>query len=579
MEQQMDRKRRAVVKGLAAVSLTPLTGCGGTGDSSSSLANDDPNFASAGSSSAHDPIPRVAFRHGVASGDPLGDRVVLWTRVSPQDVLERDVGSIPVSVVIATDPGLSQVVGRQLVQASLESDFCVKVDAQGLPANRWFYYRFSVGGQHSPIGRTRTFPTSDQVTERARFAVVSCSNFAFGLFSVYKAISEHSDLDFVLHLGDYIYEYGPGEYGDFPGREPVPAFEITELDHYRQRHAQYKTDAHLQAVHQQFPMICVWDDHESANDSYVSGAENHDEATEGAWRDRKSEAIRAYFEWLPIRQVDEAPGRIWRDFRFGRLIDFFMLDTRLEGRDKQVGDMTDPARFDEERRLISEEQMQWLQSSLQESQADWRFIGQQVMFAELNVARTLDLAETAGVSDLNGFNGQLLSLNMDQWDGYVRDRERILTTLRDQGIDNTVIFTGDIHTSWANEIKFDSGNLLEMPLAAEFVTPSVTSPGFPEDLAEPAAVAVRLANPHMKYVELESPGFILVDVTRERTQSEFYYVRSIASEDSAGQLDETKTKVVGVKSGNARIVEDEPVSQPRSLRTALLHPPVRKNVG
>lgn len=568
----MNKQRRAVVKGLAAVSLTTLSGCGGGGSKSQEAGL--PDTDSPGQDS-----PAVAFRHGVASGDPLADRVVLWTRVSPLDVLERDAGAIPVSVVVATDPELSQVVGRHTVIASLDSDYCVKVDAGGLQPNRWYYYQFSAGGESSPVGRTRTFPTSSQSVERARFAVVSCSNFAYGLFSVYRAVSAQSDLDFVLHLGDYIYEYGPGEYGDFPGREPLPAHEIIELSHYRQRHAQYKTDPHLQAVHQQFPMICVWDDHESANDSYISGAENHDEATEGAWSSRKSAAIQAYFEWLPIRPFTSEPGRIWRDFSFGGLIDLFMLDTRLEGRDEAVSSATDPARFDSDRHLVSDAQMQWLQNGLETSTATWRFIGQQVMFAELNVARTLDVAETAGVTDLNGFNGQLLSLNMDQWDGYVSDREKILGTLRDKGIDNTVIFTGDIHTSWASEIQFDPGNPAEAPLATEFVTPSVTSPGFPENLADLAAVAVQAANPHMKYVELKSPGFMLVDVTPARTQSEFYYVRNITSEDEVGQLDHARTKVVGVRAGDPRIVEDEPVSSPRTMRTALFHPPVKERIG
>lgn len=568
----MNRQRRAVVKGLAAVSLTTLSGCGGSrGDSTGD------EQAATGSASAN--LPVIDFRHGVASGDPLGDRVILWTRVSPVDVLERAAGEIPVSLVVATDPELTQVVGRQVVTAGLASDFCVKVDAQGLQPNRWYYYQFSVGDKASPVGRTRTFPTNKQDVERARFAVVSCSNYAYGLFSVYRAVSAQTDLDFVLHLGDYIYEYGPGEYGSYPGHEPNPPHEITELAHYRLRHAQYKADPHLQATHQQFPMICIWDDHESANDSHITGAENHDEATEGAWSQRKSDAIQAYFEWLPIRTVESEPGRIWREFSFGGLIDLFMLDTRLEGRDQPVGSMTDPARFDSERRLVSEAQMQWLQSGLENSSASWRFVGQQVMFAELNVARTLDVAETAGVADLNGFNGQLLSLNMDQWDGYVNDREKILTTLRDKKIDNTVIFTGDIHTSWANEIQYDPGNLAETPLAVEFVTPSVTSPGFPEGLADLAAVAVRAANPHMKYVELKSPGFMLVDVTPERTQSEFYYVRNIIGEDEVGQIDSSKTKVVGVRSGSARIVGDEPVSRPRTMRTALFYPPVREHVA
>ncbi len=563
----MNRQRRAVVKGLAAVSLTALSGCGGSGGDSAGDEQTVPDSTSTN-------LPETEFRHGVASGDPLGDRVILWTRVSPVDVLEQDAGEIPVSLVIAGDPGLTQVVGRQVVTASLDSDFCVKVDAQGLQPNQWYYYQFSVGDRVSPVGRTRTFPTDEQSVERARFAVVSCANYAYGLFSVYRAVSAQTDLDFVLHLGDYIYEYGPGEYGSFPGHEPSPPHEITELAHYRLRHAQYKADPHLQATHQQFPMICIWDDHEFANDAFITGAENHDEATEGAWSQRKADAIQAYFEWLPIRAVESEPGRIWREFSFGGLIDLFMLDTRVEGRDQPVGSVTDPARFDSERTLVSEAQMQWLLSGLESSSANWRFIGQQVMFAELNVARTLDIAEIAGVVDLGGFNGQLLSLNMDQWDGYVSDREKILATLRDSSIDNTVIFTGDIHTSWANEIQYDPGNLLETPLAVEFVTPSVTSPGFPEYLAGTAAVAVRAANPHMKYVELKSPGFMLVDVTPERTQNEFYYVRNITGEDDVGQLDPEKTKVVGVKSGQARIVEDEPVSLPRTVRTALFHPPV-----
>ncbi|TNE93991.1 MAG: alkaline phosphatase [Gammaproteobacteria bacterium] len=576
----MDRQRRAVVKGLAATSFTALTACGGssTSNTETGISTNDAGVVAGDNAN----FPQVAFNHGVASGDPLSDRVVLWTRVTPTATLPRDVESVPVRVTIARDRDMTDKVGQLSVTTSPEKDFCVKVDVAGLKANTWYYYQFSVGNQSSPVGRTRTFPEASVSSERARFAVVSCSNYAYGLFSVYKAVSEHSDLDFILHLGDYIYEYGAGEYGDFPGREPLPAHEIIGLSDYRQRHAQYKSDENLQAVHQQFPMICIWDDHESANDSYVDGAENHDEATEGAWTDRRASAVRAYYEWLPIREGNTETRHLWRRFQFGNLIDLFMLDTRLEGRNAQVSSAADPARFDAERRIMSAQQLEWLTDGLSTSVAHWRMIGQQVMFAELNILRVLDAARTLGMEDVSAFNGQLLSLNMDQWDGYVADRERVLQALA-EGVENTVIFTGDIHTSWANEVYADSANLVEnaltSPLATEFVTPSVTSPGFPEEIADLAAAAVRLANPHMKYVELKSPGFILVDVTRERTQSEFYYVRSISSADSMGDIDPAKTKVVGIESGGRGIYEDYPASEPRAVRTALLNPPVRQVVS
>ena len=576
----MDRQRRAVVKGLAATSFTALTACGGSGSNSSpSTGDSDPGVVSGDSAM----VPRVAFNHGVASGDPLSDRVILWTRVTPTDALPRTVESVPVQVTVARDRDMREPVGQINTSTGPDRDFCVKVDVTGLRPDTWYYYQFSVGSAKSVVGRTRTFPDTRMPAERARFAVVSCSNHAYGLFSVYKAVSEQADLDFILHLGDYIYEYGPGEYGDFPGRDPLPAHEIIELSDYRQRHAQYKTDAKLQAVHQQFPMICIWDDHESANDSYRDGAENHDEATEGGWSERRAAAVQAYFEWLPIREIGTERGRVWRKFQFGKLIDLFMLDTRLEGRDMQVSSPADPGRFDDQRRIMSEEQMSWLTRGLSDSTATWRMIGQQVMFAELNIVRTLDAARTLGMEDTSAFNGQLLSLNMDQWDGYVADRENILQTLAGESIGNTVIFTGDIHTSWANEVYADSGNLLEnsltAPLAAEFVTPSVTSPGFPEEIAGVAEAAVQLANPHMKYVELKSPGFILVDVTMARTQAEFLYVQSISSVDSLGAINPEMTKVVGVDSGSSRIYEDRARSEPRAVRTALFHPPVRQVVS
>lgn len=570
----MDKRRRAVVQGIAAASTTALAGCGGGRDASPTAAS--PENPSGVVEAPERPLPRVAFEHGVASGDPLSDRVILWTRVTPRDRLPGDQGPVPVTVTLALDPCMTTEVARYRTSASPERDFCVKVDAAGLQPDSWYYYRFSVGNQHSPVGRTRTFPRDDAYTDRARFALVSCSNYPYGLFSVYRAIADHADLDFVLHLGDYIYEYGAGEYGDVPGRDPLPSHEIITLSDYRRRHAQYKGDVDLRAVHGQFPMICIWDDHESANDSHRDGAENHSPATEGDWQQRKADAVRAWFEWMPVREFPAEQFRIWRRFQYGNLIDLFMLDTRLDGRDEQLSNPADPERNSSDRHLVSEEQMDWLLRGLDVSSARWRMIGQQVMFAQLNIA------EIPGIEDNPELRGSLVSINMDQWDGYAADRHRILNYLADKAIDNTVIFTGDIHTSWANEIYRNpallTGDLFDAPLAAEFITPAATSPGFPEGAAEAAAMAVPVANPHIRYVEAKSRGFVLVDVTRQRTQAEYYYVRSITSQDLKGQLDPAKTKVVAVNNGSSYIIEDLPPSRPRTLRTAIFHPPVKQEI-
>jgi len=567
----MDRKRRTLVQALGVGGALSLAGCGGDSSSSAAPLVNTPTPSLPDEPDAPDALPGVSFLHGVASGDPLSDRVILWTRVTP----DRDSGEdVSVSVTVASDLAMQQTVASYTATASASSDYCVKQDATGLQPDRWYYYQFSVGDQVSPVGRTRTFPASKTFIDRARFAVVSCANYPYGFFSVYRAVANHADLDFVLHLGDYLYEYGAGEYGDFPERDPQPPHEMITLADYRQRHAQYKTDEDLQAVHQQFPMIAVWDDHESTDNSYRDGAGNHDPLTEGDWAARKQISQQAYFEWLPIRPRE--PGNhsvIYRNFSFGDLIDLTMLDTRLEGRDEQLSIPADPGRNDEDRHLISEQQMDFLLNSLSESNSQWRFIGQQVMFAQLNIAEIPSLSERHAQ-----LRGNLSAINMDQWDGYAADRLKILNHIDDNDIDNVVILTGDIHTSWASEIYRNPGTLLgdlfDKALAAEFVTPAVTSPGFPDGVAELAGVVIPVANPHIRYVEAKSRGFILVDVTRQRAQGEFYYAQSIESYDLRGQINTAKTKVVTVKSGDSRIIEDQPLSRPRTLRTAFSHPPV-----
>lgn len=291
---------------------------------------------------ACDRTPDVAFEHGVASGDPLQNAVILWTHVTPLD--DDDLSAtIPVRWVVAGDGALENIVAEGETSASIESNFTVKVDAQGLAPGQSYYYGFSVGDQTSPIGRTKTLPAAN--TARVKLAVVSCSNYPAGYFNVYRAVAQRDDIDTVVHLGDYFYEYGAdgfgSEAGKALGRISDPAHEIVSLDDYRTRHAQYRSDPDLQALTARHPMIAVWDDHESANNSYSQGAQNHDES-EGDWEVRKAAAVRAYHEWLPIRAPDpERPERTYRSFQYGDLATLIMLDTRLIGRDKQIDYATD----------------------------------------------------------------------------------------------------------------------------------------------------------------------------------------------------------------------------------------------
>lgn len=239
------------------------------------------------------------FLHGVASGDPLADRVVLWTRVTGDADAPAE---IPVSWVIAEDPALKRIVGAGVTLTSQDVDFTVKIDAEGLKAEKTYYFRFRSLGHSSPIGRTKTLPKKDRALERLRLAFASCSNYPYGFFNAYGAIAQRPDLDAVLHLGDYLYEYANGEYGDGSaiGRVPNPDREIVSLADYRARHAQYKTDPDLQEAHRQHPFIVVWDDHETTNNSWRDGAENH-QPEEGDFQARKAAAIQAYFEWMPLR--------------------------------------------------------------------------------------------------------------------------------------------------------------------------------------------------------------------------------------------------------------------------------------
>jgi alkaline phosphatase D len=272
----------------------------------------------------------VAFNHGVASGDPVHDRVIIWTRVSP-----RQDGPVPVRWIVARNRELTDVVKTGVIEANAARDYTVKADVTGLRPGAPYFYGFRAGQAESAIGRTRTLPRGR--LEELKIAVASCASYPHGFFNAYDALATRDDIDVVVHLGDYLYEYGLSGYGGETaialGRIPSPEVECTRLEDYRARHAQYKSQRELQAAHAIAPWIVVWDDHEVANDSWVGGAENHNEG-EGEWASRKSAALQAYYEWMPIREPE--PGHAFeainRSFQFGDLFTLIMLETRLLAR-------------------------------------------------------------------------------------------------------------------------------------------------------------------------------------------------------------------------------------------------------
>lgn len=436
------------------------------------------------------------FYHNVASGDPLNDRVIIWTRVTPNDF------TLPVDVTfaVALDTGMTNIVAQGSISTDATVDYTVKVDVTGLQPETYYYYEFKALGNYSPRGRTKTAPLESSSVDSLRFAVVSCANLEAGFFNAYEAIAERNDVEAILMLGDYIYEFEEGGYAPNSNVDRVfdPTHEILTLEDYRLRYSVYHMDQALQKLHQNFPWICVWDDHESANDAYEFGAENHD-AGEGQWLDRKLAAQTAFFEWLPIRPKAPSNYEIFRKFNYGNLVDLIMVDTRLHGREEQGVNENDPNRT-----LLGDDQYEWLENELENSTAKWKVLGNQVVFAPIEIFGT--------------------PINNDAWDGYPAERQNLLDFVVLNSIDNFTVLTGDIHTSWAFNLKNGLANA-----GVEFVTPSITSPGLPIN----AGPILQIENPHIKYVDLVNHGFIILDVNSQRIQSDWYFVNTLDAIDAS----------------------------------------------
>ncbi|MEV0242130.1 alkaline phosphatase D family protein [Streptomyces sp. NPDC050674] len=484
-----------------------------------------------------------AFLHGVASGDPLPDGILLWTRVTPVPEAIPGSGIGPdteVSWVVAEDKAFTTVVAKGSTTATAASDHTVKADVRGLRPGTDYWFRFSAGGTDSPAARTRTAPAHDAAVHGLRFGVVSCANWEAGYFSPYRHLAARGDLDAWLHLGDYIYEYGTGEYGTRGTvvRPHAPSHEIVTLADYRVRHARYKTDPDLQALHATAPVVAIWDDHEFANDTWSGGAENHTEGAEGAWTDRQAAAKQAYFEWMPVRPA--IAGTTYRRLRFGKLADLSLLDLR-SFRSQQVkvgnGGVDDP-----DRTLTGRAQLDWLKAGLKASDTTWRLVGNSVMISPFAIGSlSADLLKP--LAKLLGLPQEGLALNTDQWDGYTDDRREILAHLRANAIRNTVFLTGDIHMAWANDVPVDAGTYPLSPSAAtEFVVTSVTSDNLDDIVKVPegtvsavASPVIRAANRHVHWVDTDRHGFGVLDITAERAQMDFYVISDRAERDATAK--------------------------------------------
>lgn len=481
-----------------------------------------------------------SFLHGVASGDPLPDGILLWTRVTPDAGAVPGSGAGPAVTVgweIAEDKAFSRVVASGAVTTSAAHDHTVKADVRGLRPQTPYWYRFTAGATVSPAGRTRTAPAAGTSPAGVRFGVVSCANWESGYFSAYRHLAARADLDAVLHLGDYIYEYKTGGYPEakYVVRPHEPRHEILTLADYRTRHGNYKTDPDLRALHQAHPVIAIWDDHEIANDTWSGGAENHDPATEGGFAARAAAARQAYFEWMPVRTSTE--GTVYRRLSFGTLADLHLLDLRTF-RSQQAG-IGSGAVDDPERTLTGRAQLDWLKAGLAGSQATWKLVGTSVMISPVAFG-SLPAHLLEPLTELLGLPAGGLAVNVDQWDGYTDDRRELLGHLTDRSVRNTVFLTGDIHMAWANDVPVTAATYpWSRSAGVEFVVTSVTSDNIDDLLHVPAdtvslvaEAAIKAANRHVKWLDMDAHGYGVLDVTAERSQMDYYVVSDKRRQDA-----------------------------------------------
>ncbi|WP_036153054.1 alkaline phosphatase D family protein [Maribacter forsetii] len=508
------------------------------------------------------------FNYGVASFDPSSSGVIIWSRFNTANV--------EIIWEVSTQSDFNDILRTGKITTEDSRDNTLAIELTELDADQKLYYRFisTTDNSISVVGETITLPTD---ATQAKLAVCSCSNYQAGLFNVYDAMA-NSDADIIVHLGDYFYEYGAGGYGSteenaFLNRFHEPAGEIISLDDYRTRYKQYRSDASLQLAHQKKPFICVWDDHEIANDTYKEGAENHDEATEGSFEVRKQNALQAYSEFLPFSRIAADDNSIiYRSVNIGNLVNLILMDTRLIGRDKQlnIGDYYTATGFDAlafqtaltdpNRSIVGVTQRDWIISELNSSSAKWQVLGQQVLMGKMNIP--VELLTAFGTENFGAILTELVTIklrllnndpslsaeeiarvttvipyNLDAWDGYPIDREIIYSTLNGKKI---VTFAGDTHNAWQNTLTSENGTEVGIELA----TSSISSPGFetylganssPELIAGFQEALVALID-GLNYFDASRRGYMMTTFTTTDVTSEWIFVDTLLSESYSTEI-------------------------------------------
>jgi alkaline phosphatase D len=552
------------------------------------------------------------FYHGVSSGDPLTDRVIIWTRVTP----EVD-SAVHVTYFVATDPSFQHIVTTGSTTADTTRDYTVKIDVQGLSAGTTYYYYFNALGRNSLIGRTKTVPMGDNSLGHLRFAVISCNNYDGGFFNAFGRISERNDLDAIIHLGDYIYELAPGGFRNASlgntRNDLQPTHEIINEADYRTRYSLYRLDPDLQKAHQQHPFISIWDDHEFVNNAWDSSAPNYTPANQSAWLLRKNIAKKVYFEWVPIR--DNATEAIYRKISYGNLMDLFMLDTRLDGRSAP------PAHFDDPdvpmRKMISDTQFNWLLNGLATSPAKWKVIGNQVIFSDINVgfiAGATSIPSAFDPTDITKIRAVQNNFS-DNWASHPTQRAQLIDSIKNKKINNVIFVSGTSHCSWAFDVTktpciYPNSASFNLPLpspiydrisgtgsvAVELGVPGISSQNFDE--RQPLATAEIFQfelnapfnlqnsglgkqdtalngigdvyyNPHMKYVDLVQEGYMILDIKKDSSQGDWFYVNvldSISKIETNGQIGPYRTSITSaiVKDKQNKVLTSSSISKPKA---------------
>ena len=474
------------------------------------------------------------FSLGVASGDPVSDGVVLWTRLAPDPM---NGGGMPPERVevrweIAEDDGMRRMVKTGRSIATADWGHSVHVEAEGLDSNRPYWYRFHSGDATSPVGRTRTLPKPGDEVNRLRFAFASCQHYEAGFFTAYRHMAAE-DLDVVFHLGDYIYEG--------PGRDNLPrkhhGLEPVTLQDYRGRYAQYKLDPDLQAAHLAFPWIVTPDDHEVEN-NYANAISENDDPRD-TFLQRRAAAYQAYYEHMPLRRasVPMGPGiQLYRQFTYGRLASFFVLDTRQFRTNQPCGDGLKapcPGQSDLQATMLGTTQERWLFDALARSKGHWNVLPQQVMVAKVD--------RGAGPDE---------RYSMDQWSGYDAGRTRLLEFLAARKPSNPVVLTGDIHSNWVNDLKVNFQDRTAPTIGTEFVGTSIASGG--DGMDQAAAMSEVLAeNPFVKFQNSQR-GYVSCAVTRERWHAD-YQVLDYVSRPEAPRRTRASFRVTSGRPGAERL--------------------------